>query len=64
MISPKLFKLIFHSYVKRIKKVNFNGKLTFLRHADNYSNSRFRNLCSYCNAIWELKPDKQRWERW
>ena len=64
MTLLKLCKLTLQSYVKRMKKVNFYRKISLLRHADNYFNSYFQNLRSYCNAIWELKPDNQRRGRW
>jgi len=47
-----------------MKKVNFYRKISLFRHADNSFNSHFHNLRSYCNAIWELKPDNRRWGRW
>ncbi|HZK41249.1 MAG TPA: hypothetical protein VFC91_06835 [Atribacterota bacterium] len=64
MTSLKLFKLTLQSYVKRMKKVNFYKKISLFHHADNSLNSHFHNLRSYCNAIWELKPDNQRRGRW
>jgi len=64
LTSLKLYKLTLQSDVKRMKKVIFYKKISLSRQADNYSNSRFRNLRSYCNAIWELKPDHQRRGRW
>ena len=64
MTSLKLFKVTIQSYIKRMKKVIFHGKISFFRHADNYFNSRFHNLRSYCKAILELKPDHQRKGKW
>jgi len=64
MTSLKLFKLTIQSYIKRMKKIIFHRKISFFRHVDNYFNSHFYNLCSYCNAIRELKPDNQRRGRW
>jgi len=64
LTSSKLFKLTLQSYVKRMKKVNFYKKISLFRHADNYFNSHFHNLRSYCNSIRELRPDNQRWGRW
>ena len=64
MTSLKLFKLTLQSCVKRMKKVNFYKKISLFHHADNSFNSHFHNLRSYCNAIWELKPDNQRRGRW
>ena len=64
MTLLKLFKLTLQSYVKKMKKVNFYRKISLFRHADNYFNSRFQNLRSYCNTIWELKSDNQRRGRW
>ena len=51
MTSLKLFKLKLQFYIKRMKKVIFYRKIPLFRHTDNYFNSRFRNLRSYCNAI-------------
>ncbi len=51
MTSLKLFKLKLQSYVKRMKKVNFYRKISLFGHTDNYFNSHFHNLRSYCNAI-------------
>jgi len=47
-----------------MKKVNFYKKIFLFRHADNYFNSHFYNLRSYCNAIWELKSDNQKKGKW
>jgi len=32
--------------------------------SDSYFSLDYHRLRSYCNAIWELKPDNQRWGRW
>jgi len=66
LTSSKLFKLTLLeiSIVKGLKKVIFYGKISLFRQADNSFNSHFHNLRSYCNAIWELNPDNQRWGRW
>jgi len=64
LTSLKLFKITIQSYVKRMKKNYFYKKISLFRHADNFFNSRFHNLRSYCNAIWELKPDNRRRGRW
>jgi len=64
LTSSKLFKLTLQSYVKRMKRVNFYKKIFLFRHADNYFNSHFYNLRSYCNAIWELKSDNQKKGKW
>jgi len=51
LASFKLFKLTLQSYAKRMRKVNFYKKISLFRHADNYFNSHFHKLRSYCNAI-------------
>ena len=64
MSSSKLFKLTLKSYIKRMRKVNFYKKIAFLRHADNYVNSHFQKLRSYCDSVKELKPNNRRRGRW
>jgi len=64
LTSSKLFKLKLQSYVKRMKKIYFYKKIFLFNRADSYINSHYHRVCSYCNAIWELKPDNQRRGRW
>ena len=60
----KLFKLTFQSYFKKMKKIYFYKKISLFNCADSYFSSHYHRLCSCCNSIRELKPNKQRWGRW